>query len=85
MLMGNMITHLVDVNSAFLLGESKPDKKIYMKFPHGFKKFYLQGGLLFLKRTLSGVKNAAKVFWRLLRGTMYELGYQQNCAIPCLY
>ena len=27
MLMGNMITHLVDVNGAILLGEFKPDKK----------------------------------------------------------
>ena len=59
MLMGNMITHLVDVNGAFLLGEIKPGKKIYMKIKWGFEKF---SGLLFLKWTLYGVKKAAKHF-----------------------
>ena len=39
MLMGNMITHLVNVNGAFLLGEFMPDEKIYMKIPWRFKKF----------------------------------------------
>ena len=33
MLMRNMITHLVNVNGSFWLGEFKPDKKIYMKIP----------------------------------------------------
>ena len=47
MLMGNMEAHLVDVNGAFLLGEFKLDEKILMRIPHGFEKFYLQGGLLF--------------------------------------
>ena len=79
-----MIAHLVDVNSAFLLGEFKPDEKIYMKIPWGFKKIYPDSGLLFLKRTLYGVKNAAKAFWRLLLGIMNELGYKQNRADPCL-
>ena len=46
MLMGNIVAHLVDVNGAFLSGK---DEKIFMKIPHGFEKFYLQGGLLFLK------------------------------------
>ena len=51
MLMGNLSAHLVDVNGAFLLGEFKPDKKIYMKIPWGFKNFYPQDGLLFPKIT----------------------------------
>ena len=62
MLMGIMSAQLVDVNGAFLLGEFKPDKKIYMNFPQGFKKLYPQGELLFLKRTLYGVKTAARHF-----------------------
>ena len=49
MLMGNMVTHLVDVNGAFLLGKFKLDEKIFMKIPCGFEKIYPQGGLLFLK------------------------------------
>ena len=50
MLMGNMIAHLVDVNGAFLFGEFKPDKKIYMKIPWGFKNFCPDGGLLFFRK-----------------------------------
>ena len=76
MLMGNMIAHLVDVNGAFLLGEFKPHEKIYMRIPWGFEKFYLESGLLFFERTLYGVKNAAKSFWRLLLRIMNELWYQ---------
>ena len=59
MLMGGFAAHLVDVNGAFLLGQFKPEEKIYMKIPLGFKKFYPSGGLLFLKCTLYGIKNAA--------------------------
>ena len=80
-----MIAHLVDVSGAFLLGEFKPDEKIYMKIPWGFEKFYPDSGLLFLKRTMYGLKNAAKLFWQLLLGIMNELGYKQNRADPCLY
>ena len=85
MLMGRFATHLVDVNGAFLLGWLKPKEKIYMKIPLGFKKFYPSGGLLFLKHTLYGVKNAAKAFWKLLLGIMDELGYKWNHTDPCLY
>ena len=46
-LMGKLRAHLVDVNGAFLLGEFKPNEKIYMKIPWGFEKFYPCGGLLF--------------------------------------
>ena len=85
MLMGGFAAHLVDMNGAFLLGQFKPKEKIYMNIPLGFKKFYQSGGLLFLKHTLYGVKNAAKAFWKLLMGIMDELRYEQNCVDPCLY
>ena len=70
MLMGGLAAHLVDGNGAFLLG------KIYMKIPLGFEKFYPSGGLLFLKHTLYGVKNAAKAFWKLMLGIMDEVRYK---------
>ena len=85
MLMGGLAAHLVDVNGTFFLGQFKPEEKIYMKIPLGFKKFYPSGGLLFLKHTLYGIKNASKSFWKLLLGIMDELGYKQNQADPCLY
>ena len=55
-----------------------------MKIQQGFKTFYPQGGLLFLKRTLYGVKTAGKAFGQLLLGIMNELGHQQNQAEPSL-
>ena len=73
---GKLSAHLVNVNGAFLLGEFKPREKIDMKIPWGFEKFYPHGGLLFLKRTLYGVKNAAKAFWRLVIGIMNKCGYK---------
>ena len=57
MLMGSMYARLVDVNVTFLLGEFKPEGKILMKIPTGFKKYYPPGILLFLKWTLYRVKN----------------------------
>ena len=78
MLMGNMVVHLVNVSGEFLLSQFKLDKQIYMKIPCGFEKLYVQGGLLFLKWILYGVKDAAKAFWRLLLGIMIGWG---TCGI----
>ena len=83
--MGGLAAHLIDVNGAFLLGQFKPEEKIYMKAPLGFEKFYPSGGLLFLKCTLYVIKNTAKEFLKLLLGIMDELRYKQNQADPCLY
>ena len=84
MLMGSMCAHLDDVNGLFL-GEFKPEERISMKIPCGFKKYFPLGVLLFLKHTLYGLKNGAKPFWKLLLGIMNELGYTWNRVDPCLY
>ena len=55
-----------------------------MKIPWGFKNFSARWIVVF-KKTLYGVKNAVKAFWRLLLGIMNKLGYEQNHADPCLY
>ena len=41
---------------------------LFMKISCGFEHFYLQGGLLFLKQMLYGVKNAAKAFLEIAPG-----------------
>ena len=61
-LMSGWAAHIVDVNGAFLLGEFKENDHIYMKIPKGFEKFYCLDVLLYLQKTLYGVKNAAKAF-----------------------
>ena len=85
LLMSGWAAHIVDVNGAFLLGEFKENEHIYMKVPKGFERFFSLDVLLYLRKTLYGVKNAAKAFWRLLLGIMNSMGYKRNCADPCLY
>ena len=83
--MSGWAAHIVDVNGAFLLGEFKENEHIYMKVPKGFERFYSSDVLLYLRKTLYSVKNAAKAFWRLLLGIMNSMGYKRNRADPCLY
>jgi hypothetical protein len=52
MLMQGGIAHVVDVKGAFLYGESKNGKKIYIKIPLGFEKFYSSNTVLLLKKML---------------------------------
>ena len=85
LLMSGWAAHIVDVNGAFLLGEFRENEHIYMKVPKGFERFYSPDVLLYLRKTVYGVKNAAKAFWRLLLGIMNSMGYKQNHADPCLY
>ena len=76
LLMSGWAAHIVDVNGAFLLGEFRENEHIYMKIPKGFEQFYSPDVLLYLCKTLYGVKNAAKAFWRLLLGIMNSMGYK---------
>ena len=85
LLMSGWVAHIVDVNGAFLLGEFRENEHIYMKVPKGFERFYSSDVLLYLRKTLYGVKNAAKAFWRLLLGIMNSMGYKRNRADSCLY
>ena len=85
LLMSGWVAHIVDVNGAFLLGEFRENEHIYMKVPKGFERFYSSDVLLYLRKTLYGVKNAAKAFWQLLLGIMHSMGYKRNRADPCLY
>ena len=76
LLMSGWAAHIVDVNGAFLLGEFRENEHIYMKIPKGFEQFYSPDVLLYLCKTLYGVKNAAKAFWRLLFRIMNSMGYE---------
>ena len=76
LLMSGWAAHIVDVNRAFLLGEFRENEHIYMKIPKGFEKFYSPDILLYLRKALYGVKNAANAFWRLLLRIMNSMGYK---------
>jgi hypothetical protein len=55
-LMQGGIAHVVDVKGAFLYGEFEDGKKIYIKIPLGFEKFYLSHTALLQKNILFGLK-----------------------------
>lgn len=69
-----------DVESAFLNGEIS--EEIYMKQPPGFKK---NDKVLRLKKSLYGLKQAAKVWNEKLHETLINAGCIQNQADKCLY
>ena len=62
MIMALWHAEIIDVKGAFPKASFDPKHKVYMEIPKGFEKFYPKNVLLLLKKTLYGVKNAAKAF-----------------------
>jgi Reverse transcriptase (RNA-dependent DNA polymerase) len=76
---------MLDVNGAFLLGNIKKGKELYMKIPQGFEKFYAKDDVWLLLKTCYGIKQAAKAFWLVLLCTIKAIGFKRSGADPCLY
>ena len=85
MIMALWHAEIIDVKEAFLKPSFDPKHKVYMEIPKGFKKFYPKNLLLLLKKTLYGVKNAAKAFWLVLLKIMASIWLLQSKADLCLY
>ena len=85
MIMALWHAEIIDVKGAFLKASFDPKHKVYMEIPKGFRKFYPKNVLLLLKKTLYGVKNAAKAFWLVLLKIMASIGLLCSKADPCLY
>jgi hypothetical protein len=85
MIMANWQGQIVDVKGAFLHGEFKDGKVIYMKVPLGFEKFYPDDVALKLKKCIYGLKQVAMAFWRQLLLCMKSMGMMQSTIDPCLY
>jgi hypothetical protein len=62
--MGKLYAELVDVKGAFLTASFEDHHKMYVDVPSGFEKYYPQGVVLLLLRTLYGTKQAAIQFGR---------------------
>ena len=85
MIMALWQAEIIDVKGAFPKASFEPKHKVYMEIPKGFNKFYPKNVLLLLKKTLYGVKNAAKAFWLVLLKIMASIGLLRSKANPCLY
>ena len=79
------IAHVVNVKGAFLYGEFEASEKVFVKVPRGFEEFYPKDTVLLLNKTLYGLKQAAKAFYRKLLAAARNIGLQQIVADPCLY
>jgi hypothetical protein len=83
--MAQMYAELLDVCGAFLLGKFDAHHKMYMKVPKGFEKFYANGVVLLLMRTLYGTKQAAMAFWKFAAEIWKALKLLRSNADPCLH
>ena len=86
MIMASWHGTLLDVIGAFLNGEFEAGEELYMEVPKGFEKFYDPVlYVLYLLKTLYGLKQSAKQFWRMLLRAFRSMGFQKSKIDPCLY
>ena len=64
----------LDVRNAFLYGEL--EEEIYMEPPEGFQVPGREHEVLKLLHALYGLKQAGLAWWRTLRESMIELGFE---------
>jgi len=85
-LMAGWIAKIVDVKGAFLHGEfEQDDEPIYMGVPQGFESHYEDDVVLLLGRTIYGLKNAARAFWKELLKAFSKMDCERSKADPCMY
>ena len=74
-------SYLFDVETAFLLGNL--EEEIYMQCPPGFDGS--GDDCLLLLKTIYGLVQSARQFFKLWAGTMKKLGFNASAADPCLF
>ena len=72
--LGNWTISGLDVRNAYLYSEL--DEEIYMEQPEGFCVPNLEHHVIRLKKALYGLKQAGLTWWRTLRDSMKELGFE---------
>eukprot|EP00985_Skeletonema_marinoi_P022130 scaffold13940_cov215-Skeletonema_marinoi.AAC.1 len=73
-------SYSADVSCAFL--HSDIDSEVYVEMPRGFKQ---PGKCLRLLKSLYGLRQAPRLFWKYLTKSMEECGIKQSCLDPCLF
>jgi len=75
----------MDIQGAFLHGEFSDDENLFMESPEGFKDTCPANTVLLLLRTIYGLKQAAKAFWKFLLGLMKSIGCRRSNVDNCVY
>jgi hypothetical protein len=71
-----------DVTAAFLHGELEENEKVYVQMPLGFRQ---KGKVLKLKKTLYGLRQSPRAFWKYLTAAMKAVGMEVSKMDPCLF
>ena len=71
-----------DVTADFLHADLDEEEEVYVRMPRGFRK---QGKVLKLKKTLYGLRQSPRAFWKFMVKKMEECGMPQSNLYPCLF
>jgi hypothetical protein len=83
MALEDMEAEQVDVNNAFT--ESELDEDIYMQPPPGFPYKLRSGQALLLKRSLYGLKQSARQWYKRCARILIRMGFRQVPTDPCVF
>ena len=80
------ISKIVDIKGAFLHGGfDEGTEPVYMAVPEVFENHYNNQVVLLLLKTIYGLKNAAKAFWKELLKAFDAMKCKRSDADPCMY
>ncbi len=71
-----------DVTAAFLHSKLGEDEKVYVEMPLGFRQ---KRKVLKLKKTLYGLRQSPRAFWKYLTEAMLAVGMKVSKLDPCLF
>jgi len=71
-----------DVAAAFVHGKLEDHEKVHIEMPLGFRQ---KGKVLKLKKTLYGLRQSPRAFWKYLTEAMVAAGMQVSKLDPCLF
>ena len=71
-----------DVTAAFLHGKLGEDERVYVKMPLVLRK---ERKVLKLNKTLYGLRQSPRVFWKYLTNAMLAVGMEVSKLDPCLF
>ena len=71
-----------DVTAAFLHADIEEGEEVYVKMPRGFER---PGKVLKLKKTLYGLRQSPRAFWKYMVEKMEACGCMQSELDPCLF
>ena len=76
-----------DVTCAFLHAKLPEEEKVYLEMPRGFKQYgkNKRAKVLRLKRTLYGLKQSPRAFWKYMVEKLEACGCKQSELDPCLF